>query len=144
MLAGLDARWLELELTESILIEDVDETLRMLDRLKGLGVSLSVDDFGTGYSSLSYLKRFPVDKLKVDQSFVRDLTDDADDRAIAASIIAMGHRLGLRVVAEGVETAEHLAILRDEHCDEYQGYFFSRPVPADEIEKLLREQTVTA
>jgi diguanylate cyclase (GGDEF)-like protein/PAS domain S-box-containing protein len=143
-LAGLDSHWLELELTESILIQDVEQTLCLLEDIKALGVSLSVDDFGTGYSSLSYLKRFPVDKLKVDQSFVRDLTTDADDHAIAASIIAMGHRLGLRVVAEGVESAEHLAILRDESCDEYQGYFFSRPVPAAAIEALLRERALTA
>jgi diguanylate cyclase (GGDEF)-like protein/PAS domain S-box-containing protein len=135
--AGLAAGYLELELTESILVHNVDTTLRLLQDFKRLGVMLSVDDFGTGYSSLSYLKRFPVDRLKVDQSFVRGLTHDMDDRAIVASVIAMGKHLRLRVLAEGVETADHLEILRKEGCDEYQGYLFSKPLPADQLAELL-------
>lgn len=135
--SGLDPRYLELELTESILVQDVEATLQMLRRFKALGVMLSVDDFGTGYSSLSYLKRFPVDRLKIDQSFVRGLTEDQNDRAIVGSVIAMGKNLKLRVLAEGVETAEHLAILKAEGCHEYQGYLFSKPVPATAIAALL-------
>jgi EAL domain-containing protein (putative c-di-GMP-specific phosphodiesterase class I) len=139
--AFADADWapgqLEIELTESLLVRDLDHTLAQLEELKALGVRLSVDDFGTGYSSMSYLKRFPVDKLKVDRSFVRDLTTDANDRAIAASIIALGHQLGLRVVAEGVETGEQLAILREESCDEYQGFVFSGALKPEELTELL-------
>lgn len=136
--AGLPASSLELELTESLLVRDVDHTLAQLDELKAFGVQLSIDDFGTGYSSMSYLKRFPVDKLKVDRSFVRDLTTDVNDRAIAASIIALGHQLGLRVVAEGVESAEQLAFLQHHACDEYQGYLFSRPHAPDELAALFK------
>ena len=135
--SGLDPRYLELELTESILVQDVEATLAVLKRFKALGVMLSVDDFGTGYSSLSYLKRFPVDRLKIDQSFVRGLTEDHNDRAIVGSVIAMGKNLKLRVLAEGVETAEHLAILKAEGCHEYQGYLFSKPVPAEALAALL-------
>ncbi|HET6719628.1 MAG TPA: EAL domain-containing protein, partial [Rhodocyclaceae bacterium] len=135
--SGLDPRYLELELTESILVQDVEATLQMLRRFKALGVMLSVDDFGTGYSSLSYLKRFPVDRLKIDQSFVRGLSEDQNDRAIVGSVIAMGKNLRLRVLAEGVETAEHLAILKAEGCHEYQGYLYSKPVPAAALAALL-------
>ena len=135
--SGLEPRYLELELTESILVQDVEATLEMLRRFKALGVMLSVDDFGTGYSSLSYLKRFPVDRLKIDQSFVRGLNEDVNDRAIVGSVIAMGKNLRLKVLAEGVETAEHLAILKAEGCHEYQGYLFSRPIPAAELGALL-------
>jgi diguanylate cyclase (GGDEF)-like protein/PAS domain S-box-containing protein len=135
---GLDPAHLELELTESLVMQDVEKTIVTLGRLKAMGVQLSVDDFGTGYSSLSYLKRFPIDTLKIDQSFVRDITTDPDDAAIAKSIISMAHDMQLKVIAEGVETEDQKNILQQRHCDEMQGYFFSRPVPAAEFEKLLR------
>jgi len=128
--SGLPADQLELELTESILLQDVDAAIQMLQRLSEMGVKLSIDDFGTGYSSLSYLKRLAVNKLKIDQSFVRDLTQDPDDAAIVKTIIQLGHNLQLTVIAEGVETPEQLAFLQNYGCDEAQGYLISRPVPA--------------
>ncbi|MFZ5510485.1 MAG: EAL domain-containing protein, partial [Pseudomonadota bacterium] len=138
--SGLAPCWLELELTEGVLMEDSERTLSLLRALKAVGVLLSIDDFGTGYSSLGYLKRFPLDKLKIDQSFVRDITTDADDLAIASAVISLGHSLRLRVIAEGVETEEQLAILRSQGCDEAQGYYFARPMPPGTIEALLREK----
>jgi EAL domain-containing protein (putative c-di-GMP-specific phosphodiesterase class I) len=135
--SGLDARFLELEITESTVMHRADEVTVMLARLDEIGVRLSIDDFGTGYSSLSYLKRFPVHKLKIDQSFVRDITTDDDDAAIVGAIAAMARSLKLLVIAEGVETAEQLAYLKHLNCDEYQGYLFSKPVPADEFARLL-------
>ena len=136
---GLPANRLELELTETTVMEDADTAQRILAEVAGLGVRLAVDDFGTGYSSLARLKGFPVDKLKIDRSFVRDLAEDESDAAIARAIISMGHAMGLRVVAEGVETAEQMAILAAAGCDAVQGFLFSRPVPAAQAAELLRQ-----
>jgi len=137
---GLDPSCLELELTESLFMSDVSPAVDLLHRMKALGVKLSIDDFGTGYSSFSYLSRFPIDVLKIDRSFVNDITHDANDAAIVASIIALAHNLRLSVIAEGVETAEQLDYLRHQGCDEMQGYYFSRPLPAQEFEQLLRQR----
>ena len=138
VLADLDSQWLELELTESILIQDAEATVDSVRRLKALGVKLSVDDFGTGYSSLAYLKRFAVDKLKIDQSFVRDLGHDPEDSAIVRAIVQMAHSMRLVTIAEGVETQEMADLLRLFHCDEAQGYWLARPLPADELEAFVR------
>ncbi|MBS1227596.1 MAG: hypothetical protein H6R17_873 [Proteobacteria bacterium] len=138
VLSDLDSQWLELELTESILIQDAEATLDAVRRLKALGVRLSVDDFGTGYSSLTYLKRFAVDKLKIDQSFIRDLVSDPDDAAIVRAIIQMARSLKLKTIAEGVESEELANLLRIFHCDEIQGYWFARPMPADQLEAFVR------
>jgi diguanylate cyclase (GGDEF)-like protein/PAS domain S-box-containing protein len=135
---GLPANKLELEVTESMVMHDPAKLAAMLDELGGLGVMLAVDDFGTGYSSLSYLKRFPVDHLKIDRSFVQDIASDSDDATIVKTIIALGHNLGLKVVAEGVETAQQLEFLRRNACDEIQGYYFGRPMPAEEFEAVLK------
>ncbi|MDP1657144.1 MAG: EAL domain-containing protein [Hylemonella sp.] len=135
--SGLDPALLELELTESILIQNVEQVLATVKALKRLGVKLSIDDFGTGYSSLSYLKRFDIDKLKIDQSFIRDLATDPDDAAIVHAIVQMAHSLNLKAIAEGVEHAAMLPQLRDFGCDEAQGYYFARPMPADEFERYL-------
>jgi diguanylate cyclase len=138
--SGLDANFLELEVTEGTVMHEAEVTLATLTALHRMGVVLSVDDFGTGYSSLAYLKRFPVNKLKIDRSFVRDLEVDADDRAIASTIVSMGRNLRLTVLAEGVETVEQLRLLRNMDCDMAQGYYFSRPLAAAEITELLRKQ----
>ena len=119
-------------------MKDVDQAIRILNDLKRLGVTLSIDDFGTGYSSLACLKRFPLDILKIDRSFVADVNADPDDAAIVASIISLAHNLRLKVIAEGVETGEQLAYLRQLGCDQMQGYYFSRPVGFDGIELLMR------
>ncbi|MFT3848309.1 MAG: EAL domain-containing protein [Propionivibrio sp.] len=140
VLSDLDSQWLELELTESILIQDAEATLDTVRRLKSLGIKLSVDDFGTGYSSLTYLKRFAVDKLKIDQSFVRDLVSDPDDAAIVRAIIQMAHSLKLKTIAEGVESEELANLLRIFHCDEIQGYWLARPMSAEQMEAFLRER----
>jgi len=134
---GLSPAQLELEVTESVIMHDEERVIADLRTFRDMGIKLSVDDFGTGYSSLSYLKRFPVDRLKIDQSFVRDITSDADDAAIAQAVITLGHTLNLRVIAEGVETPEQLAFLRRHQCDEIQGYLFGKPMPAEEFGKLL-------
>ncbi|WP_312510508.1 EAL domain-containing protein [Massilia sp.] len=141
---GLDPACLEIELTESLFMSDVTPAVELLHRMKALGVNLSIDDFGTGYSSFSYLSRFPIDVLKIDRSFVSDITVDANDAAIVTSIIALAHNLKLAVIAEGVETAEQLDYLRSHGCDEMQGYYFSRPLPAHEFEQLLRERRALA
>jgi EAL domain-containing protein (putative c-di-GMP-specific phosphodiesterase class I) len=135
--AGTKPSHLELESTESVLLQDVEKTLLELKVLKEAGVSLSIDDFGTGYSSLSYLKRFPIDTIKIDRSFVQDLHQDTDDAAICAAILAMSRQLGLNVVAEGVETREQLAFLRRHKCNHIQGYICSRPLPAAAFFALL-------
>ncbi|MDH5512040.1 MAG: EAL domain-containing protein, partial [Gammaproteobacteria bacterium] len=131
---------LELEITEGAIMLNAETTVRMLGNLKRMGVRLAVDDFGTGYSSLSYLKRFPIDTLKIDQSFVQDLMFDDDDASLVKAIIVMGHALKLRVIAEGVETTEQLAFLREMGCDGMQGFLFGRPLPAEEITPLLRSK----
>jgi diguanylate cyclase (GGDEF)-like protein/PAS domain S-box-containing protein len=138
----LPANYLELELTESMFMEHVEQSIKTLNKLKALGVHLAIDDFGTGYSSLIYLKRFPIDKLKIDQSFVRDLADDPNDREIAATIIAMARGLKLNVLAEGIESEQQLDFLRQHDCDYYQGYLFHRPVPATELQAWLRENSI--
>ncbi len=133
---GLDPGKLELEITETVIMSDVDATIESLWQLKKLGLVLSVDDFGTGYSSLSYLKRFPIDVLKVDRSFVMDITEDANDRAVVKAIVSLGIQLKMKVIAEGVETIEQLTILKSIDCHEMQGYLVSPPVPAEEFYKL--------
>lgn len=135
--SGLPADCLELEITESTLMENANDTLEALHRLRDLGVRLSIDDFGTGYSSLSYLKRFPVDIIKIDRSFVNDTPNDADDAAIVTGIIALAHSLRLEVVAEGVENEAQLLFLRDQSCDILQGYYLSKPIPADKFEQFI-------
>lgn len=134
---GLAPQYLELELTESLLIQDLDHAIQTMERLEQLGVKLAIDDFGTGYSSLSVLKHLPVARLKIDRSFVRELPNDADDRAIAAAIIALAQRLKMHVIAEGVETPEQVEFLRATGCHEFQGFHFSTPVPAGEITTCL-------
>jgi diguanylate cyclase (GGDEF)-like protein len=135
--SGVDPRHLALELTESAIMDDAPSNVRTLHELKDLGLMLSIDDFGTGYSSLSYLKRFPLDELKIDRSFVSGVDTDPDNHAIVAAIIAMAHGLGLTVVGEGVETEEQLAVLKLRGCDECQGFLFSKPIPADAFTRLL-------
>jgi diguanylate cyclase (GGDEF)-like protein len=130
---GLAPRFLELELTESVVMKNAKETVSTLRALKDMGLHIAIDDFGTGYSSLSYLKRFPLDTLKIDKSFVQEITTDSDSAAITKAIIAMGHSLKLRVLAEGVETEEQLVFLRDHGCHALQGFLFSKPIPYDEL-----------
>jgi diguanylate cyclase (GGDEF)-like protein/PAS domain S-box-containing protein len=141
---GLEPRYLELELTESTIMRNAEEAVIMLNELHALGIGLAIDDFGTGYSSLSYLKRFPVDRLKIDRSFVSDIGASNDDETITAAIIALAHSLDLQVIAEGVETAAQRDFLKQRACDEMQGYFFARPMPRDAIPQLLRRESVTA
>ena len=137
---GLEARYLQIELTEGLAMHGAEKYVRMLVQIKSLGVQIAVDDFGTGYSSLSYLKRFPIDQLKVDRSFVTDLATDPDDAVIVQAIIALGHKLNLTVVAEGVETAEQLEFLRDAGCDEMQGFLFGKPMIPSDFAALLTAQ----
>ncbi|MGF7184013.1 diguanylate cyclase (GGDEF)-like protein/PAS domain S-box-containing protein [Desulfitispora alkaliphila] len=137
---GLEPRWLELEITESIAMQNVDYTYKMLRKLNEMGIDLSIDDFGTGYSSLSYLKRFPINKLKIDKSFVNDITSDENNAAIASTVIVLGKSLKFGVVAEGVETKEQLDFLREHNCEEMQGYYFGKPVPAENFWEKLKEE----
>lgn len=138
--ANLAVDCLELEITESIAMDDVDNTIKIIDELRSMGLNILIDDFGTGYSSLSYLKKLPLHALKIDQSFVRDLTFDSDDAAIVTSIIAMAKSMNLVVVAEGVETAEQLEFLKTRRCEEVQGYYFSKPLPVEKLELLLKNE----
>ena len=135
--AGADPRRLELEVTESTLMTDPSRAAAVLGHLRERGVTVAIDDFGTGYSSLAHLKRFPIDTLKVDRSFIREVPNDAEDKAIAEAIIAMGKTLSLTVVAEGVETPQQQAFLSERLCDEMQGYYFSTPVAAQDFAELL-------
>ena len=137
---GVAPENLELELTEGVVMSEAAGAVEALERLSTMGIQIAIDDFGTGYSSLSYLKRFPIDRLKIDQSFVRDIVTDTDDWAISSAIISMGHSLRLLVIAEGVEHVEQLEMLRRQGCDEVQGYHFSVPLPADDFAVLLRQQ----
>ncbi|MDD5321770.1 MAG: EAL domain-containing protein [Methylococcales bacterium] len=140
-ITGMEPQYLEVELTESAVMHDPDGAAQILRQLNAMQVKLAIDDFGTGYSSLSYLKRFPITKLKIDRSFVRDLITDPEDRAIVSAIISMGHSLKLKINAEGMETSEQLEFLRREGCDEAQGYYFSEPLPAGELAKFLRRNS---
>lgn len=142
--AGLPPQQLELEITETVLMENMVDNVALLNRLQTEGIRLSIDDFGTGYSSMAYLKRFPVDELKIDRTFVRDIPGDGDDEAITTAIIAMAHGLGLSVVAEGVETEQQVKFLHDAGCDLLQGFYIARPMPPDQMETFMRTQDVSA
>ncbi|MFC5513532.1 putative bifunctional diguanylate cyclase/phosphodiesterase [Massilia jejuensis] len=135
--SGLEAKYLELEITESLIMENVERAIAVMNELQEMGVQLSIDDFGTGYSSLSSLKHFPVARIKIDQSFIRSLPGNDEDQSIAMAVIALGHKLKLKVVAEGVETEQQRAFLYENECDEMQGYHFSKPVPAASIEQMF-------
>lgn len=137
---GVEPHWLEVELTEGSLMENTQHTITSLQRLRAMGVKISIDDFGTGYSSLAYLRRFPIDTLKIDIAFIREVTSNPQDAAITRTIIELAHSLNLRVVAEGVETQAQLEFLRHAGCDQIQGYLFSRPLPMQELERLLLEK----
>jgi len=131
--AGIEAKYVMLELTEGIVIEDIKDTISKMLQIQMMGISISIDDFGTGYSSLAYLKQLPLSQLKIDQSFVRDINIDTSDEVIVESIIALAHKLGLEVIAEGVETVEQLQFLQDKGCNKYQGYYFCKPEPAEHL-----------
>jgi diguanylate cyclase (GGDEF)-like protein len=137
--AGLQARYLEVELTESAVMSDPEQSIAILEQLSTMGVLVSVDDFGTGYSSMSYLRRFPIDKLKIDRVFINEIVSRPEDASIVRAIVSLAHSLHLKVVAEGVETPAQLDFLKAAGCDEYQGYHFSRPLSAGDFERLIRE-----
>jgi EAL domain-containing protein (putative c-di-GMP-specific phosphodiesterase class I) len=135
---GLSPQYLELELTEGLLLSNADVTLSVLHELREMGLKLAIDDFGIGYSSLSYLRQFPVDKLKIDRSFIRDIAVSCDDAAIATAIVSMAGSLRLKVIAEGVENEAQMSFLQEHRCDEIQGYYFSRPLSADDAAVKLQ------
>jgi EAL domain-containing protein (putative c-di-GMP-specific phosphodiesterase class I) len=139
---GIEASSLEIEITESNAMQNAENTMYTLRELKGLGVRISMDDFGTGYSSLNYLKRFPIDTLKLDKSFIKDVVTDASDASIVSAVIQMAHSLNLNVVAEGVEREDQLDFLRRQNCDTIQGYLFSKPVPVEQLEAYVNERKV--
>jgi len=141
---GLDPKRLELELTETILMHDADAVTIELRELRKRGVSVSIDDFGTGYSSLAYVKKFPVDRIKIDQSFVRNLTSDPNDAAIVRAIVNLGHSLGIDVIAEGVDSADQVEMLRAEGCEEAQGFLFAKPLPVEEFLALVQADAAVA
>jgi EAL domain-containing protein (putative c-di-GMP-specific phosphodiesterase class I) len=136
---AIDPAFLRLEITESMLLDDVETMISKMIALRKIGVGFELDDFGTGYSSLQYLKKLPLNQLKIDQSFVRDLTNDENDQVIIRTIINTAHSLNLKVIAEGVETEEQLSFLKKEGCNHYQGYFFGKPVPINEFENMLQQ-----
>ena len=141
--ANLAPNYLELEITESMFMHDTESALDLLRQLRRLGVHIAMDDFGTGYSSLSYLKQFPFDRIKIDRSFVSELVDNKDAAAIVRAIVALGRSLEMKTTAEGVETLTQMSYLRDEACDEMQGYYFGRPFPIDQFDEFLQEKTTT-
>jgi EAL domain-containing protein (putative c-di-GMP-specific phosphodiesterase class I) len=136
--SGMSPVLLQIEVTESMMMRDVPRAIRVLDAIRSRGIRIAIDDFGTGYSSMSLMKQFPIDTIKIDRSFVRDLPDDTEDRAIAQAIISMGQALGMTIVAEGVETVAQETFLRAHGCDEMQGFLFSRPLAAEALADLLR------
>jgi len=137
--AGVGPEGIEIEITESMIMSDTDSAIAALTELHGLGVRVAMDDFGAGYSSLSYLRKFPIDTIKIDGSFVADISTSADDAEIVRTIISMGQTLNKTIVAEGVETEEQLQLLRNFKCDQVQGYLFSRPLPGNELTEFIRE-----
>jgi len=140
---GLDAELLELEITETVLLNNAERAIDTLHQLKRLGVKIAIDDFGTGFSSLNYLKRLPIDKVKIDRTFVQEIISDLHDAAITQGIISMAHHLRLKVIAEGVETEPQFAFLKKSHCDEFQGYYFAKPMPFAELQDFLRARMLT-
>jgi EAL domain-containing protein (putative c-di-GMP-specific phosphodiesterase class I) len=141
--SGMQPHLLEMEITEGMVMQDAERAIRILTAIKALGVRLAIDDFGVGYSSLAQIKRFPIDTLKVDSSFIRDIPQNREDRAITEAIIAMGRTLSLTVIAEGVETKEQEEFLRDHACDQSQGYYFSKPISSDDFIRFMQEQAIS-
>jgi len=142
--SGLAPRWLELEITEYIVMDNIEETLNMLHELKAMGLSFAMDDFGTGYSSFAHLKKYPIDLLKIDRSFVKDITINPDSVAIITAIIAMAKSLNLSVIAEGVETEQQQAFLKEQGCCKTQGFLYSRPLPVDALTEFLKKNAEAA
>ena len=138
--SGMSPVLLQLEVTESMVMRNVSRAIKVLDAIQSRGIRLAIDDFGTGYSSMSLMKQFPIDTIKIDRSFIRDLPIDSEDQAIAQAIISMGKALGMTVIAEGVETVEQETFLRNHACDEMQGFLFSKPLPAKQMADLLRAE----